>query len=150
LRPRGLAVNTRLPGVLLFATLMAVSLGACTRVNQSAASPAATPVPPTASKASSVSGASVKAFIDPITGELREPTAAEMAAAVASSQTANTASGKALKANAPLEEIQLSNGATMVRFGNQVEEKVCINAAGEVTSKCPAANAAPTKRAGTK
>jgi hypothetical protein len=141
-------VNTRLPGAFLFATLMAVSLGACTRLDRSAANPAATPVPTTEARASSVSGASVKAFIDPITGEMREPTAAEMAA-TAGSQTPNATSGKALKANAPLEEIQLPNGATMVRFENQVEEKVCIDAAGEVTSKCPDAPTPAKNKAGT-
>ena len=150
MRPRGLAVNTRLPEVFLFATLMGANLGACTRLDRSAANPVATPVPTTEARASGASGASVKAFIDPITGEMREPTAAEMAAAVASSQSANAASGKALKANVPLEEVLLPNGATMVRFGNQVEEKVCINAAGEVTSKCPVAIAAPNNKTGTK
>jgi hypothetical protein len=149
LRLRGLAVNTRLPGVFLFAALLGVSLGACTKLDQSAATPAATPVPPIATGASGVAGAGVKVFVDPVTGEIREPTAAEMTAAVTSSQAASTAAGKALKANAPLEEVLLPNGTTMVRFGNQVEEKVCINAAGEVTSKCSDATTPAKGKAGT-
>jgi hypothetical protein len=150
LRQQELAVNTSLPGALLVATFLAASVGACTKLDHSAANPAAIPVLPTTNSARSVSGAGVKAFIDPITGEMREPTAAEVAAAASSSQATSAASGKVLKANAPLEEVLLPNGATMVRFGNQVEEKVCINAAGEVTSKCPAANAASNNKAGTK
>ncbi len=130
-------MNTKFPGVFLMAAWLTASLGACTKLDHAAAT-----------TSSGVPGASAKVFVDPITGEMREPTAAEMTTAVASSQLATTDSGKALKASAPFEEVQLPDGVTMVRFGKQVEEKVCISATGEVTSKCPVANAAPQSKVG--
>ena len=78
-----------------------------------------------------------RAFIDPVTGELRAPTAEELSA-VAASATAGAA-GKSVKAVTPIEEVALPDGSTMARFGDRamVEERVCLQKDGTLTSKCP-------------
>jgi hypothetical protein len=139
-------MRTSLPGAALIASLLLVGLVGCTKLPQSREPTAATPVQSVEAATGAATGASVRIFLDPVTGEAREPTTAEMAAAAASNPMSVAVGGKSLKASAPLEEIQLPNGVTMVRYDNQVEEKVCINAAGEVASKCaPAGTTAGAK-----
>ncbi len=85
------------------------------------------PAPVSTGKSAPNDKAASRAFIDPVTGELRAPTAAELAAASAAA-TGGDQTGKSVKAVAPPEEITLPGGETMVRYGDsaRVEERVCI------------------------
>ena len=99
-----------------------------------AASPAAAANESTASS----SAPAVRAFIDPVTGELRAPTAQERAALAA--QRAATLPEAAAKQRLAAEEVQLPNGVTEIRLGERAmhQERVCIQPDGKVTADCPA------------
>jgi predicted lipoprotein len=96
--------------------------------------------PPAAS--STQSGSGVKAFIDPATGELRQPTEAEQnaAAAAAASRTAASVSAS-VKATAPIEGKPIGNGVTQFDVGERgmIDEVACVGVDGTISAKCPKA-----------
>jgi len=107
-------------------------------VATSIAPTAPVPAPASSDKPASNDNAASPAYNDPVTGELRAPTAAELAAA-----SAGTPGGadvnKSVKTVAAPEEITLPGGETMVRYGDgsRVEERVCLQKDGSLTSVCP-------------
>jgi len=97
---------------------------------------AAAPTPPAPTQGS----AGVKAFVDPATGELREPNETELKAAAA-----GTRSGTAdAKATAVIEGKPIGNGVIEYEVGKrgQIDEVVCVQKDGAVTSQCPPAKQA--------
>jgi hypothetical protein len=145
--------------ILLLATLGAAALAACgsappspaasgatqdQTAGQSAApvaahSPAnAAPGSAPAANAAAPGSAGIKAFIDPVTGELRTPTDAERAQAEAGA--AGTASVKVNgDAAAPVTVRTLSDGTKVYDLGDRakVDEKVCVQPDGTVSGRCP-------------
>jgi hypothetical protein len=81
----------------------------------------------------------LRAFIDPVTGELRAPTQAEVEAEA----TQRRLQGAAAKTRVATEEIKLPNGMTEVRIGKdaEVSETICIQKDGSL-GPCPPAKAA--------
>jgi hypothetical protein len=77
-----------------------------------------------------------RAFVDPVTGELRDPTADELAAADSSRVNVK---GNATTGTAGTVEIALPGGITEVQLGEKarIEERVCVLANGSITEKCP-------------
>ena len=100
--------------------------------------PAAAPVTAATNGGKVVPGAASRAFIDPITGELRAPTSEELAALNAERVQSGTASD--VKQQTPVEEIQLPGGLIEVPLGERVrqEEKVCVLVGGRI-GPCPSA-----------
>jgi hypothetical protein len=133
----------------LFAILAGLSLaalGGCTS-KDSGAAPEASATPtlsePESSEAASAAGAATataegeasRAFIDPATGEMRAPTAAELAA-----MQATESKDPAVKQQAPAPvKTVLPDGTIMMDLRNQpqTEEKVCVQADGSI-GPCPA------------
>jgi hypothetical protein len=72
-------------------------------------------------------------FVDPVTGDLRAPTAAELAAEAAG-QSSSTRSAAALKAAPAITVTPLPNGMTEYDVGEagQVREQVCAQADGSL------------------
>jgi hypothetical protein len=106
-----------------------------------AASPTPTKPPANAvtsapAPAATVGLGAVNVFVDPVTGEMREPTAREVAVIAASRSTVDNS--KAVKQAELPEEVQLPGGGTMVRLGDRgrVEEHLCVDAANK-TVPCP-------------
>lgn len=129
----------------------ALLLGACAKTGVSshgAVAPAAAEASKSAAPATDVAtspgrpAAGLRMYIDPVTGEAREPTEAELAAearnnATTSSPTFN-GSGTA-KAVLRTHETVLPGGLTEVQLDRKadVEEKVCIQPDGSLSGRCP-------------
>ena len=96
--------------------------GAAAAVQESSVSPVAT-------------DAQSRAFIDPVTGELRTPTAEELAALPKPEPTESTEG----KPTVPPAETRLPDGTIRYDMSNQpqVDEKVCVQADGSI-GPCPA------------
>jgi hypothetical protein len=86
--------------------------------------------------------AGVKAFIDPVTGELRAPTEAEQRTGK-SEDVAGVAASKAnAKPLAPVTSRRLSDGRIVYDIGERgmVDEVVCVQPDGSIAGKCPKAS----------
>jgi hypothetical protein len=83
-------------------------------------------------------GQASRAFIDPITGELRAPTAAELAALAASQSSQSTEAALKQRPPPPVQT-RLPDGTIMYDMRNQpqIEEKACVLADGSIGA-CPA------------
>jgi hypothetical protein len=104
------------------------------------ASPAATLTNNSQSAARGSAG--VKAYIDPTTGQLREPTEAELKAAAASSTAGAAAQGASTtEVAAPIVGKAIGNGVVEYDLGKRgmVDEVACVQKDGTVTTQCPPA-----------
>jgi hypothetical protein len=84
--------------------------------------------------------AGVKAFIDPVTGELRAPSAEERRAAAATASTGTAAAtGASVRAAAPIEGRPIGNGIVEFDVGKRgtINEVACVQADGTVSGNCP-------------
>jgi len=79
--------------------------------------------------------ASSRVFIDPVTGEQRAPTPAEVASAARSGE-ARPVGAAAARHKAPVEEVPVPGGFTEVRIGEGAirEEKVCLQSDGSLAA----------------
>jgi hypothetical protein len=129
---------------ILIVVGLVLALGGCS-ADQSAEGPAAASAPAGGAAAAapegsvSPAGAGVnqesRAFIDPVTGEMRAPTAAELAA---SKPPASTEQASRQERPPPVET-RLPDGTIMIDMRNQpqVEEQACVQADGSLGA-CPA------------
>lgn len=129
---------------MLIVVGLALALGGCS-AEQSAEGPAAASAPANgaavAAPEGSVSAAggdvdpASRAFIDPVTGEMRAPTAAELAA----SKQPGSAEQAGRQERPPPVETRLPDGTIMIdmRDQPQVEEQACVQADGSLGA-CPA------------
>jgi hypothetical protein len=130
--------------IAILAGMSLAALGGCTS-DQTAGAPEAASAPSMSevSNAASTAGTATatpegeasRAFIDPVTGELRAPTAAELAA-----MQPSESNEPAVKQQAPPpEKTVLPDGTVMMDLRNQpqAEEKVCVQADGSIRP-CPA------------
>jgi hypothetical protein len=83
-------------------------------------------------------GQASRAFVDPITGELRAPTATELAA-LAAPQPPQSSESVLKQRPAPPVQTRLPDGTIMYDMRNQpqIEEKACVLADGSIGA-CPA------------
>lgn len=107
----------------------------------SASTPA--PTPAAAPVTSQPATAALREFIDPVTGQPRQPTAAELKALATAGQSAPASAA----ASRPKETV-LPNGMVAVEVGVKSEMKGCLQADGRVvaTHDCQGEAAAPAKK----
>jgi hypothetical protein len=113
------------------------------------AAPAAAPAPapatpaPAAAPAASQPATALQEFIDPVTGQPRAPTDAELKAIAAPTVKPN-----AVATPAPKKEIVLSNGMVAVEPGVVSTMKACVQQDGRVLTDhdCRSDAAAPVKK----
>jgi hypothetical protein len=85
--------------------------------------------------------AGLRMYVDPITGEMREPTDAELAAEATTHAAVNPATGKSGAARTVLttNETVLPGGIIEMRNDHRadVQERVCEQPDGSLSSRCP-------------
>jgi hypothetical protein len=88
---------------------------------------------PSATDQSKPNGANLRAYVDPRTGQLRQPTAAEL---VASKTNESVPTANLKQPSTPPKETKLPDGTTMYDMRDQpvAEEKVCIQPDGSFGS----------------
>lgn len=87
----------------------------------------------TASQAADAqAGSAVRAFVDPVTGQIREPTPAELRALEASGKSA--APSSAIKTRPRPQETVLPNGWVAVEVNADSEMKGCVQTDGRVVA----------------
>jgi hypothetical protein len=93
----------------------------------------------TATPQATSGAAGVKAFIDPVTGELREPTESEQRAATAAAGTTAVSGTAGVKAALPIEGKPLGNGMVEYDLGKRgmIDEVACVQPDGSVSGNCP-------------
>ena len=134
----------RTPKASCFLRLMVLAavLSACSQrpaaTSEEAAHPAA---------AAAVPGS--RAFIDPATGQLREPTAAELAE-LARQESAGKAPGAPSGKSAAPAEIHYPDGTVGIAFGggSLAPLRACVNASGEIDEHCAESGSVPVERNG--
>ena len=138
--------------ILIVGGLALAALGGCSADHSAEAPAASAPAAGAASEAAPAAGAAAaapegslspagagiaesRAFIDPVTGEMRAPTAAELAAAKVSAITEQAGRQQ----RPPPVETKLPDGTIVIDMRNQpqVEEKACVQADGSLGA-CPA------------
>jgi hypothetical protein len=134
---------------------VAVVLSGCARsgnpeaVTQPAAAPAAVAPAANAPSAAAPSAAApsvaaepgVRAFLDPVTGEARQPTPAEAASAAAGRVQREAVGGQAASEGARREHFVLPDGTEGVKLAPRDKRAaiVCLQADGSYTENCPPA-----------
>lgn len=75
----------------------------------------------------------MRAYIDPATGQLREPTREELAAETAAEAAKKSAAGAQQKPT-EMKEVQLPNGAVAIELGDSAQQplKACVGKDGDV------------------
>jgi hypothetical protein len=132
--------------LLLLATLGAATLAACGSANPpvpNSSLPSSTAKPTTNASPATRGSAAVKAFIDPATGELRDPTEAELKAAATAPAAGTTAPGTAgTQVAVPIVGKAIGNGMVEYDLGKRgmIDEVACVQADGSVSGNCPKSN----------
>jgi hypothetical protein len=104
------------------------------------------PAPAAAADSTQAGAAGLREFIDPVTGQPREPTAAELKALEASKQT--SAPSSAITSKPKPKEIVLPNGVVAVEMESTSEMKGCLQKDGRavVDHDCKSNVPAPAKK----
>jgi len=98
------------------------------------------PAPVASPEAAAAGAAGLREYRDPVTGQPREPTAAELKALAAAAQSASKASNGARRKN---KEIVLPDGAVAVEENTMSEMKGCMQKDGRIVVDHDCKGAAP-------
>jgi hypothetical protein len=148
---RNALIQAGLTGTLLMlaaCTQQAPPSGSAALLSGAAAASASAPAPPDSGHrvaAPAAAAPGVRVFIDPVTGEAREPTRAEVAAGAAGGRVQRQAvAGQAASESVQREHFVLPDGTEGVKLlpRDQHAVVVCRQADGSFGSHCPRANGA--------